>query len=127
FFPFFPLLTLATLSGSAAAQDGAALYEERCASCHERGAVARAPARDVIAALPADRIVASLETGLMRVQGEALTAEQKRAIAAYLSVAGASNATAPASGARRCGAPPDLRLAEADWRAWGSTLANERL
>ncbi|HXI32228.1 MAG TPA: PQQ-binding-like beta-propeller repeat protein [Vicinamibacterales bacterium] len=118
---------MATLSGSAAAQDGAALYEQRCASCHERAAVVRAPARDVIAALPADRIVASLETGLMRVQGEALTAEQKRAIAAYLSVARPPAAAPPAASVRRCDAPPDLRLSEADWRGWGMTLANERL
>src|SRR5258708_37691397 len=69
------------------AQDGAALYRQQCASCHEGGQVARAPARDVIAALTPDRIVAALETGTMRVQGEALTPEQRRAIAIYLSVA----------------------------------------
>jgi len=109
----------------AAAQDGAALYNDRCASCHERDAVARAPGREVIAALAPERIVASLETGLMRVQGETLTAEQKRAIAAYLSVGRpptAAAATAPA-----CGVLPDLRLSETDWRAWGMTQANERL
>ena len=71
----------------ARAQDGAALYAQRCASCHEGGQVARAPARDVIAALAADRIVAALETGTMRVQGETLTPEQRRAIGAYLSAA----------------------------------------
>jgi polyvinyl alcohol dehydrogenase (cytochrome) len=113
------------LSGAAAAQDGAALYNDRCASCHERGAVARAPGREVIAALAPERIVASLETGLMRVQGETLTAEQKRAIATYLSVA--RPPTAAATTAPACDAPPDLRLAETDWRAWGVTQANERL
>ena len=44
------------------AQDGAALYTQRCASCHEGGQVARAPARDVVAALTPERIVGSLET-----------------------------------------------------------------
>src|SRR4029077_11322623 len=60
-------------------------------------------------------------------QGEALTAEQKRAIAAYLSVARPPAAAPPAASVRRCDAPPDLRLSEADWRGWGMTLANERL
>src|SRR3954464_14379714 len=68
-------------------EEGAALYTERCASCHEGGQVARAPSRDVIAALSAERIVSTLETGTMRVQGETLTAEQRRAIARYLSTA----------------------------------------
>ena len=68
----------------ASAQDGAALYGQRCASCHEGGQVARAPARDVIAALAPDRIVAALETGTMRVQGETLTPEQRRRLADLL-------------------------------------------
>jgi polyvinyl alcohol dehydrogenase (cytochrome) len=121
------LLAVVSLARDVTAQDGAALYAERCASCHEQGAAARAPARDVIAALPPDRIIASLESGLMRVQGDTLTADQKRAIATYLSVARGSSAPPPAAAERRCGAPPDLRLSEADWRAWGITLANERL
>ena len=66
------------VSAPVQAQDGGALYAQRCASCHEGGQVARAPARDVIAALTPDRIVAALETGTMRVQGESLTAEQRR-------------------------------------------------
>ena len=41
------------MAAPVSAQDGAALYAQRCASCHEGGQVARAPARDVIAALPA--------------------------------------------------------------------------
>ena len=44
------------------AQDGAALYAQRCASCHE-GSQPRVPTRDVIAALTPDRIVGALETG----------------------------------------------------------------
>ncbi len=112
----------------AVAQDGAALYTQRCASCHEGGQVARAPARDVIAALAPDRIVGALETGTMRVQGETLTAEQRRAIATYLSMA----RPAPAAGAGtpvvgpRCGPASALRPSVTDWRAWGVTPANDR-
>ena len=99
--------------------DGAALYGQRCASCHEGGQVARAPARDVIAALPPDRIVAALETGTMRVQGESLTPEQRRAVATYLSTSrttpAASAAAAPAV-APRCEASGPLRTTAADWR-----------
>ena len=117
------------LAAPAYAQEGAALYAQRCASCHEGGQVARAPARDVIAALTPDRIVGALESGTMRVQGETLTPEQRRAIAAYLSISrpapSAGPAAAPVAGPR-CEAGSSLRPSSADWRAWGVTPANDR-
>jgi hypothetical protein len=48
----------------------------------------------------------------MCVQGETLTAEQKRAIAGYLSVARPASAAPPAATGRHCDPPPDLRLLE---------------
>ena len=111
------------------AQEGAALYAQRCASCHEGGQVVRAPTRDVIAALTPERIVGALESGTMRVQGESLTPEQRRAIAAYLSVsrpAPASSAAAAPVAGPRCDGDSSLRLSSTDWRAWGVTLANDR-
>src|SRR3954447_6310037 len=83
-------------ASSASAQDGAAIYAQRCASCHEGGQVARAPSREVMAALPPDRIVGALEPGAMRVQGESLTPEQRRAVAVYVSAARPTAATANA-------------------------------
>ena len=121
-------LILLLVAVPAFAQDGAALYTQRCASCHEGGQVARAPARDVIAALTPERIVGSLETGLMRVQGESLTPEQRRAIATYLSTtrpAPAATSAAPIAGPRCDGAGP-MRTSATDWRAWGVSAANDR-
>ena len=110
---------------SALAQDGAALYSQQCASCHEGNAAARVPARGVISALPADRIVAALESGTMRVQGETLTAAQKRAIATFLSTA--RPVAASASPGPRCEASMfDASASQAPWSAWGVTLANDR-
>jgi polyvinyl alcohol dehydrogenase (cytochrome) len=109
------------------AQDGAALYTQRCASCHDGGQVARAPSRDVIAALTPDRIVGALETGTMRVQGETLTADQRRAIAAYLSrAAGQTTGAAAPVDSPRCAATSPLLTTAADWRSWGVTTANDR-
>jgi polyvinyl alcohol dehydrogenase (cytochrome) len=123
------VLLASIMSAPAYAQDGAALYSQRCASCHEGGQVARAPAREIIAALTPDRIVAALETGTMRVQGESLTPDQRRSIAAYLStarpvpapVAGAGPAAGPS-----CSPGSALRTTANDWRAWGVTPANDR-
>lgn len=106
------------------AQDGGALYARHCVSCHEQGAVARAPTREVIGALTADRIVESLETGSMRTQGETLTAAERRAIAVFLST------TKPASVAGvvpACGSPGGaVRPAATDWSSWGVSLNNDR-
>jgi polyvinyl alcohol dehydrogenase (cytochrome) len=48
----------------ARAQDGAALYKEHCASCHDAGAD-RAPRLDLLRAMPPQRILDALEFGSM--------------------------------------------------------------
>jgi len=131
--PVLVVVLFATLAspagrGLSAAPQGASaaqIYATECASCHDGGAVARAPARDVIAALTADRIVAALETGIMRVQGEALTPADRRAVAAFLSTARPA-ASAPSTAAPACTQAAPIVRAESDWGAWGMTLANER-
>jgi polyvinyl alcohol dehydrogenase (cytochrome) len=105
----------------AAAQDGRALYAQHCASCHDNAAVSRAPAREAVAGLPADRILQSLDTGVMRLQGEALTAAERRAVATFLSTAttgGGASITCPAS--------PLTPAPATDWNGWGASLQNDR-
>src|SRR5215831_5160614 len=87
------VIVAASSAGPAFAQDGAAVYARACVSCHEQGAVARAPSREVISALSVDRIIGALETGTMRTQGEALTSAERRAVATFLSTDRASVAT----------------------------------
>jgi polyvinyl alcohol dehydrogenase (cytochrome) len=103
------------------AQDGPALYTEYCAQCHEGGA--RAPSRQLLGAMTQERIIAALESGLMRVQGESLTPAQRRTVAAYLSSVAAAFTS---SGAPRCEAAAMTSAADSDWTGWGVTLANER-
>jgi polyvinyl alcohol dehydrogenase (cytochrome) len=123
----FVAAVIAFAASPVSAQDGGVLYAQRCASCHEGGQVARAPSRDVIAALTPDRIVGALEGGTMRVQGESLTPEQRRAVAVYLSAARPAPAAvnAPTSGPR-CDATAPLRPSPGDWRAWGASPDNSR-
>ena len=91
------VITGALSAGPAFAQDGAAVYARACVSCHEQGAVARAPSREVISALSVERIVGALETGTMRTQGEALTPAERRAVATFLSTDRAAAATSTRS------------------------------
>src|SRR5262245_61667170 len=115
---------IAVSAASASAQDGAALYSQHCASCHD--GAARAPSRQVLGVFAPDRIVAALTTGLMRQQGESISAEQRLAIAQFLS-ANTAPAGAPASpGAPKCDASVKPTAAARDWTSWGVTLNNER-
>jgi polyvinyl alcohol dehydrogenase (cytochrome) len=110
---------------SAGAQDGPAVYTQRCATCHESGAPGnRAPRRDVLAAFTIERIVSALESGLMRQQGESMTPAERRAVAAYLSTAAAPS---PITAAPPC--PSSTAPTEStgrDWNGWGVALNNDR-
>src|SRR5579884_4124138 len=77
-------LFLAFISTLAAAQDGAALYKQNCATCHD-GGMDRAPSRDALKAMSADRVLAAMETGPMISMASRRTALERRAIAEFVS------------------------------------------
>ncbi len=108
------------------AQDGAALYRDRCAMCHDRSAETRAPAPSALRAMSPENVVRALESGLMKDQGASLSAAQKTALAEFLTgktigqaVPQASANTCPSSGAA-------FSLAGASWNGWGVDLNNTR-
>ena len=82
---------------NAASRDrGSAVFQERCASCHDP-ATARAPAKGDLMALSADEIEAALTTGAMSGMAFGMTATDIRAVAAYLSAPTRSPAAAGVS------------------------------
>src|SRR5690349_13893397 len=70
----------AALASPLFAQDGAALYRDNCAACHDVG-FERAPGRDVLQAMSAERVLAALESGAMISMAARLTGADRRAIA----------------------------------------------
>src|SRR5215471_9775368 len=90
----------------AAAEDDPAaltLYRERCANCHDGGAV-RAPDRTAMKLLAPDRVRAALTTGSMVEQARGLVARDLDLLVAYLS--GPAAQTVAAETTPRCAAPP---------------------
>lgn len=63
---------------------GAKVYTETCAACHEAG-MARAPSPYILRLLPPAAIHRALTTGAMREVGQALPADDRAAVAEYLS------------------------------------------
>jgi polyvinyl alcohol dehydrogenase (cytochrome) len=102
-----------------AAPDGAALYKERCALCHDRSAETRAPAPAALRQMSPENIVRALESGLMKEQGAALSAAEKVSVSEFL-----SGKTASAN--QKMCAPATLSTSGPQWNGWGADLSNTR-
>lgn len=116
---FFASIATAT---SAATPDGAALYAEHCAKCHDQ-AQGHVPSRQSLANRPLVNIVMTLKTGSMRPQAAGLSQEEAGAIAAFLT----AGATQPVLHPNPCRTPlAPLRLGDDSWNGWGRDLSNTR-
>src|SRR6201986_1447904 len=60
------------------AADGAALYKEICATCHD-GGTDRAPNREVLRGMSAERVLDALETGAMVSKASRRSGQERRA------------------------------------------------
>ena len=109
------------------AQDGAALYRNHCAICHEAvDEEARAPGREVLREMSAEQILTTLERGVMRSQGSERSRAERRALAEFLSakpLTDESQILMPQSAFCNSGADAP---AEPTWNGWGVTITNTR-
>ncbi len=128
------LATTALFQQTAAAQNGAALYQQMCATCHEGGAD-RAPTREVLRSMTAERVLAALESGAMISVTSRRTPAERRAIAEFVtgktftgtlqtkpSAQAMCPAREPTAGPRTASS-----TAAAAWIGWGQGTANARL
>ena len=105
---------------------GEALYQQHCASCHEGGAVARAPETASLRQLPPDRVRFALTFGLMNQQGRDLMQSQIGDIVRFLS--GTAVAAAPPLPDSSCHDPGPLQR-DANvprWNGWGADIRQHR-
>src|SRR5215471_4926556 len=68
---------------AATSPEGAALYQERCAACHDNPQD-RVPPLFLIRRRAAEDVIQTLTTGVMKQQAAGLTADQIRALAVHL-------------------------------------------
>ncbi len=99
--------------------DGASLYKERCAMCHDKSAETRAPAAAALRQMSRENIVKALETGLMKDQGAALSATEKLGVAEFLS------GKMGGQQSKMCAATP-FSMTGPQWNGWGADLSNTR-
>jgi polyvinyl alcohol dehydrogenase (cytochrome) len=106
------------------AQDGAALYKERCASCHD-APEGRVPAIGVIKKMSGGAIYAALTNGAMKSQASDLSLQQMIALLNYIAPSAASN-TKPAF-EKTCPSGALLKFDQAKaWGGWSPTVTNSR-
>jgi polyvinyl alcohol dehydrogenase (cytochrome) len=130
----FHVVVLAALlcAISAAAQNnasgstdmGAAVYQKRCATCHDQ-AGGRAPSKDALQKLSAARILRTLDFGLMMAVAYPLKREERVAVANYLGTK-AEEAALPASAF--CAASVSIMSgpASGSWAGWSPSDSNAR-
>jgi len=119
------LVTLVPLFASA--QEGEVIYQSLCAACHTEPQDESIPGVDVLRSLDANTIVDTLAVGSMRLQGQALTDEQKVWVAEF--IAGAPIAERVSQFDRgQCTMQPGLPALTAGgiWNGWGPDASNSR-
>jgi polyvinyl alcohol dehydrogenase (cytochrome) len=117
------------VSCPAFAQDGAALYQARCAKCHD-SPTGRTPAVSALGAMSSAAILRALESGTMRMQAQGLSSPERLALAGYLSSGSTRGESAPAlPQSAYCGAtgnPPASDTGGPSWNGFGAGPTNAR-
>jgi polyvinyl alcohol dehydrogenase (cytochrome) len=124
-----PLFFTFGLSVPLQAQEGEALFTTHCAACHlnpDPEVNAHAPGRTDMARFTPNSVYSALTDGLMRLQGAALSDDEKRAVVQFLTGAEVSELQL-AMTTNLCSSNPPLLPQDAnDWNGWGPAGTNSR-
>jgi len=108
------------------AQDGAALYKQRCAICHDSPGP-RVPALSTIKAMSGEAIYQALTEGVMKTQAAGLSPAQIVAIIRYIAPTGKTQSAAAAV-TRTCKSDPPFPAISntPEWNGWSPDVDNSR-
>jgi polyvinyl alcohol dehydrogenase (cytochrome) len=113
-------------TGKDAPPDGAKLYQQRCAACHDNPQD-RTPAKAILARRLTDEIITALTTGSMKTQASGLKESEIKALAVYLTGKQPSGIIDPGELPNRCEAPGGaINLKAPQWNGWGNDYDNTR-
>ncbi len=117
------LLATSLLKG----QDGAALYKQRCAGCHNSGAP-HVPSLNTIQAMSGEAIYQSLTRGVMKTQAAGLSTAELFALIRYIGPTAGVAAAVAESPSRTCKSQPafDIDPKTPAWNGWSPSITNSR-
>jgi polyvinyl alcohol dehydrogenase (cytochrome) len=118
--------TSATVAGAADAPtlSGAQIYAQRCAACHDQAGT-RTPPREALTRLSPQRILRTLDFGLMMSVAYPMRREEREVVAQFLGK-GRDDAALPASALCKSDRPILARATAAAWTGWGPAPDNMR-
>lgn len=108
------------------AQDGAAIYKERCASCHDTPAP-HVPSISAIKAMSGEAVYSALTKGVMKTQAAGLSTPDLIALIRYIAPSGRPRPAA-ANLTRTCKSAPAFPTAAnvPAWNGWSTSITNSR-
>jgi polyvinyl alcohol dehydrogenase (cytochrome) len=117
---------LALLTSTLWAQDGAAIYKERCASCHDTPA-ARVPSLSTIKTMSGEAIYLALTRGVMKTQAEGLSSAQIFGLLGYIAPTGGARVAGPQV-TPTCATQPGFSVSAntPEWNGWSTKINNSR-
>jgi polyvinyl alcohol dehydrogenase (cytochrome) len=129
YMPLLPVIILTLSAQVLFAQDGAAIYKERCASCHD-SPEGRVPPITAIKAMTGEAIYIALTSGAMRMQVQGLSTPQIFALIGYIAPSGGADAP-PLTRTCKDGASfsaADFKSAMKGprWNGWSTSVTNSR-
>lgn len=111
-----------------ASSEGQRVYLQHCASCHE-GTMPRMPTRDALRQYTPEAVDTALSSWVMRRQGSALSAAERRAVSEFVSGRPAGSYRPPLDAIPKtayCNAGPSSSFSGPSWNGWGADLQNTR-
>ncbi len=115
---------------SAGTESGIATFQQRCMGCHGNPNVPQAPSPDAIRQMTPEKIYEALTTGPMKPQGDALTEDQRKMLATFLSgrPLGSLQVGDAKDMPNQCASNPPLADPSAgpEWNGWSPDLINSR-
>src|SRR5262249_15206282 len=107
------------------AQDGAAVYKERCASCHD-APEGKVPPLSAIKAMTGEAVYLALTSGTMQTQTKGLSTAQIFALLGYIAPTGGAKPNTPKLD-RTCTGDASFHLDTASsWNGWSPHVTNSR-
>ena len=106
------------------AQEGSQVYISNCLQCHSSTSTTHAPTLEALAQIPWKEVLKTLETGVMRVQAQRLSQDDRIAVARYVGSAAGTQALPQISGFCEAGVKPAASMPA--WNGWGVDDWNTR-
>ena len=116
--------------GAPGTENGIAVFQTQCMTCHGNPNVERAPSPNAIREMSPERIYAALTSGVMKDQGDKLPDQDKRGVAEFMSgrpMGSAQQGDAKSMPNQCRNNPPMTDPARGpSWNGWGSDMSNSR-